>query len=283
MVHIGVGSETYRLWILGHGLVIPERFEISDGVFVSPDTPSLDANTIADACVGFDDYASVISGSGIASFSLAVEGEAGSQDLLQKGWNSLWLFHLLSLACRSPCFSLYSISEGGKPRITRVNRNPFVPPLAEIHSATPAQLQWAKQYKAAFDSLVLVPEFGTAMRCYGNAHYLPDVDVRIMLLWSGIEGLLSVDGELNRRIALYTALMLDGTPSEKAAYFDEVKRAYGIRSRAVHGGGAAKEKLELGYRQASKILSGLLARCVELGRVPTPSELDRLAVTPTLR
>jgi hypothetical protein len=38
-----------------------------------------------------------------------------------------------------------------------------------------------------------------------------------MLLWSGIEGLLSVDGELNRRLALYAALMLEGSADEKVA------------------------------------------------------------------
>ena len=34
------------------------------------------------------------------------------------------------------------------------------------------------------------------MRAYGNSHTLFDPDLRIMLLWSGIEGLLSVDSEL---------------------------------------------------------------------------------------
>ncbi|GAA3725369.1 hypothetical protein GCM10022268_36580 [Sphingomonas cynarae] len=99
-----------------------------------------------------------------------------------------------------------------------------------------------------------------------------------MLLWSGIEGLLSVDAELSRRLALYAALIIDGWPEEKVRYFDQVKNAYGIRSRAVHGGKTKLEKLVEGYHMASRILADLLARCVELGRVPTPTELDHLAV-----
>jgi hypothetical protein len=120
------------------------------------------------------------------------------------------------------------------------------------------------------------------MRCYGNAHYLFDPDTRIMLLWAGIEGLLSVDAELNRRLALYAALLHNGSTAEKIAYFKEVKNAYAIRSRAVHGGRATAETLRVGYQTSSNILMGLLVRCVELGRVPSTDELDALAVSQSL-
>ena len=122
-------------------------------------------------------------------------------------------------------------------------------------------------------------EFSAAMRCYGNAHSLPDHDVRIMLLWAGIEGLLNVDAELSRRLALYSAIMHDGDSDEKFAYYDRVKKAYGVRSRAVHGSGLTKAKVAAGSAEAGAILVGLLAKCVELGRVPTASELDRLAIS----
>jgi hypothetical protein len=59
-----------------------------------------------------------------------------------------------------------------------------------------------------------------AASAYGNAHYLFDFDTRIMLLWAGIGGLLSVDAELSRRLALYAALLHKGTPAEKIAHFD---------------------------------------------------------------
>jgi hypothetical protein len=136
---------------------------------------------------------------------------------------------------------------------------------------------------AAFEREILqerrTPGFNAAIRCYGGAHLLPENDVRIMLLWAGIEGLLSVDAELSRRVALYAAIMLDGSPDEKALYFDEVKKSYAIRSRAVHGSGLKRPQMEEGYRAAGRILIGLVARCVEIGRVPSPAELDRLAVS----
>ncbi|MER9524138.1 HEPN domain-containing protein [Mesorhizobium sp. M0292] len=278
MVGVIAGIDSTKITIFGHGIAIPERFELSPGISLNPAIPPLDISKAADGSRRFSDYAAALQGDEIASFVLEIEDTAGGEELAAKGWNALWLFHLLSVACRTPCLSLYAVCDGSQPAYSAANRTPFVSPLSEIHLATTEQLAWAREHLASFDSLTKVPEFSSAMKCFGNAHYLPDHDIRIMLLWAGIEGLLSVDAELSRRLALYAAILMDGTPDEKAAYFEEVKRAYSIRSQAVHGAKAKPDKLETGYRLASRILIGLLARCVEIGRVPSPAELDRLAV-----
>ena len=278
MVGVAASADSKSIVILGHGLAITEEFELSTGIVVSPAIPKLDLQATVAGCNHFGDYAAALQGSEIATFSLRIEHDEGGRGLVGKAWNALWLFHLLSVACRAPCFSLYSVCDGNQPLFSATNPSPFVRPLADVHTATVTELTWARRYSPAFDELIRVAEFSAAMRCYGNAYLLPEHDVRIMLLWAGIEGLLSVDAELSRRLALYAALLLDGSADEKAAYFDEVKKAYAVRSRAVHGGGLKKSKLEEGYRTAGRILIGLIARCVELGRVPTASELDRLAV-----
>jgi len=69
----------------------------------------------------------------------------------------------------------------------------------------------------------------------------------------------------------------EGDHEEKANWFAEVKKAYGVRSKAVHGGALNEPMLQDGYQQASRILVSLLARCVEIGRVPKSAELDALA------
>ncbi|ESY42558.1 hypothetical protein X747_12450 [Mesorhizobium sp. LNJC384A00] len=282
MVGIIVGTDSTKIMIFGHGITIPERFELSLGVSLDPTVPRLDFSKAAAGSRRFSDYATALQGDEIASFVLEIEDIAGGEELAAKGWNALWLFHLLSVSCCSPCLILYSVSDGSEPAYSGANRTPFVRPLSENHLATLEQLRWAKKHLESFDSLIKVPEFGSAMKCFGNAHYLPDHDIRIMLLWAGIEGLLSVDAELSRRLALYAAILMDGTPEKKAAYFELVKRAYSIRSQAVHGAKAKPEKLETGYHFASRILIGLLKRCVELGRVPSPAEFDRLAAAATI-
>lgn len=103
-----------------------------------------------------------------------------------------------------------------------------------------------------------------------------------MLLWAGIEGLLQVEAEHNRRIALYSAILLEGDEDQKAARFELVKKSYSLRSRVVHGAKPTKEKLEAGFAEATDLLADLLSRCVELGRVPSRDELDRASFTTTL-
>lgn len=280
MVGVAANADSKSIVILGHGLTVGADFNFAPGIVVTSDLPRLDIDATVGGCRHFTDYAAALHGSEIATFALRVEQGGGGERLATKAWNSLWLFHLLSVACRTPCFSLYTVCDGHQPLFSAANPSPFVRPVADIHVATLAQLEWAQRHSTKFDELTRVSEFSAAMVCYGNAHILSEHKVRIMLLWAGIEGLLSVDAELSRRLALYAALLLDGSPDEKAAHFDEVKKAYAVRSRAVHGGGLTKPKLEEGYLTAGRILIGLLARCVELGRVPSPGELDRIAVSP---
>lgn len=283
MSGVAASVDSKSVVILGHGLTIAEEIELTSGIFVSPNIPQLDLNATVAGCRHFSDYAAALHGSEIATFAMRIEHDDGGEALAIKAWNALWLFHLLSIACRSPCFPLYSVCDGAKPLFSATSPSPFVHALPCIHTATTADIGWARRHLAIFNELIDVPEFSAAMRCYGNAHRLPEHDVRIMLLWAGIEGLLSVDAELSRRLALYAALLLDGSPDDKENYFNHVKKAYALRSRAVHGTGLQKLKLEEGYRMAQNILIKLLAKCVELRRVPSSSELDRLAVSPIVR
>jgi hypothetical protein len=282
-VMVSIRTKARKVIIVGHGLFIPERFELSPGIFVESNVPSLNIDEAASGSRHFQDYAAALTGGDLATFCIEVQNEEGGRRLAGKAWNALRLFHLLSLACTSPCFSLYSISLGEKNLYSAANQNLLIRALPEVATATLEQLSWAKKHIQPFNNLVSSPEFSSAMRCYGNSHYLFDLDTRIMLLWAGIEALLSVDGELNRRLALYAAMMLEGTGDEKIAFFNEVKKAYAIRSRAVNGGRADATKLQERYQTTSRILSRLLARCVELGRVPSPLELDNLAVSQTVR
>ena len=282
MVGVASGLDSKKITIFGHGIVVPERFEISEGIALCPYVPRLDLETTVAGCPTFADYAAALQGNEIASFTIEVEHVSGGKELAIKAWNSLWLFHLLSVACKAPCLMLYSMSDGQNPLYSAASPTPFIKPVEKNCVATLDRLTWAKENQSKFNNLIKNSEFGSAMRCFGGAHYLMTNDVRIMLLWAGIEGLLSVDAELSRRLALYAALIIEGTSEQKIAYFEKVKKAYVVRSRVVHGGTANPAKLKQGYEMASSILADLLVRCVELGKVPSPKELDLLAVEATV-
>lgn len=276
MVAVSIAKNATTVEIAGIGVLVIGPFELEPGLTLLPGGPSINMDEAAKSARDFVDYAAVVRNEPFVTFSLRVE-EAQNDALAAKGWNSLWDFHLLSVAARRPCCSIYSVSRGPEDLALSVaNRNIiFNPPApSEILSD---DLEWMKANRGRFHALIGDKHFNTAMRCYANSHYLFDLDMRVMLLWSGIEGLLSVDAELTRRIALHAAMMLVGTPEEKVAHFDRVKKAYNIRSKAVHGGDATNAQLETGYAEASLILIALLRRCVELGRVPSAKELDGLA------
>lgn len=196
-------------------------------------------------------------------------------------WNALWLFYLISVACRSPCFPLFSMGAKGEP-IGLINRNVVIRPLPAIHDMTAEEFAWARKNARSFDALADDKRFSRSMLAFGNAQYFADYDSRIMLLWAGIEGLLGVEHELNFRIPLYLALLIGGSADEKLRYFSKVKDIYGVRSRVVHGAAIKEQKRVAGFEATNKILIDALARCVEIGRVPTVDDFNRAALSGSL-
>lgn len=274
MVGIAVGPG-HEVHIVGHGLTIASDFGLATGVIISAATP-MRQTSVATNMSRLSEDTALLAMERLADFSLVIDDARGGELLAAKAWNSLWTFSLLALAIGSPVMPLYSYAQGAGFAVA--NRNLFFKPLPGPVPATLEKLQWAADHYEAFGKLLSNKAFTSAQRYYNNAHYLPDDDARIMLLWAGIEGLVGVDAEITRRLALNAAILLDGSAEEKAEIFAAVKAAYKLRSRVVHGGGGDAETLRRGYEFASDLLARLLRRVVELGRVPEVAEYDRIAV-----
>jgi hypothetical protein len=283
MTRIIVDNNSKRAWIVGHGITLQDNFQIAPGVSVIGNVPQVSIEEFANGADDFSDYAACLSMSTISSFALMIEDEAGGPALVAKTWNALWLFGLLSLACSTHCISLYCISGSEPPKFSIANRNRVIHASRRLVDASIEQFKWSAEHYERYNVLIKNERFSTALRYMTNAHYLFDFDARIMLLWAGIEGLLDVGGELRNRIALHASIMLDGDADTKQAYFRRVRAAYDTRSKVVHGSARDKGKIEEGYNFASEVLTRLLAKCVELGRVPTQMELDHLAISPIMK
>ncbi|HUE80390.1 MAG TPA: hypothetical protein VMN38_12275 [Sphingomicrobium sp.] len=269
---------------MGHGLEIPERFKLAPGIHVQPNIPAFSPEVAAEGCQTPHELFAVLSMRDIATFSIEVEHKGGPGALGTKAWNALWHFHLLSVACGSPAFPLFTVSEGTNFTEFGVsNRNLIVNPVEQLKAVTVQQLAWARRSRSRFDRLVRDARFGVAIRYFGNSHYLFDMESRVMLLWAGIEALLEVEAEQSRRIALYCALMFDSDVAAKARQYERVKKAYGVRSRVVHGKRLTQAARRESYSTGSEILVRLLAKAVDLGRVPTQKELDSLATSGKLK
>lgn len=274
-MRIDVGTATF-VNLVGHGITVEAEREIAPGIYITGQAPTNDSSFGSRTVGQLRETLNVMSMEPLADFSLHITSDQGGQALAAKTWNALWIFHLLALACRRPVMPLYCAANHGT-RFTLANRNLVIHRLPSVAPASDADIDWATEHFAAFHDLLAENRFQNAVRCYGNAHYLFDDDAKIMLLWAGIEGLLDIDAELRRRIALHAAILLDGTPGEKALYFERVKKGYDVRSRVVHGSRAKPEVLQQGYALAGEVLLTLLRKCVELGRVPSAAELDERA------
>jgi hypothetical protein len=279
MVSIAVGPGKSVL-ITGHGVAVTEDFALAPGITLTAEIPR-QTNSFGSTISQLPTQAALLVMETVADFSLRIEHSEGGEALAAKAWSALWLFSLLSLAFRSPIIPLYSYAKG--PGFAVANRNLIIQRRPTVSEPAPELLAWAAANVERFNSLLSDRRFEAAQRYYNNAHHLFDDDAKIMLLWAGIEGLLGVDAEISRRIALHAAILLDGTPDEKAATYQAVKKAYAARSKVIHGTGMDRKSLSSACEFASELLAKVLRKMVDLGRVPSMAELDRVAASGSLQ
>src|SRR6185437_14102474 len=276
-VRISVPANIESMRILGYGIKVKSAFVLADGIEVGYEVPKLDLKVaVKSAENNILHYAGFNIMSTQASFALVISVPGGGRDLAIKTWNSLWVFWLLSLACDVDCFSLYTVTETGADY--GIANHEITLTFGRVRSGTERRLTWARAHFNTFNELIDEQKFSTALRYHGNAHHLRDIGARIMLLWAGIECLLGVQGEQRSRVSLYSAILCGGSPSLRFKKLTEVKKAYDRRSQVVHGGSVKHEEMEASAEFAAQLLRGLLRKCLELGRVPTPDEIDQTAV-----
>jgi hypothetical protein len=281
MTRVVAAPNADTVCICGTGLRVSEDFPITPEITIRPTPPRHELQTVANGCDEFSDYAAIISMMPYGSFYIEVRHEGDGRQLAAKAWNSLWLFHLLGLACKAPCDSLYAWSgiEVTRFSVARpYSHFQYEEDRGEIE-ATHQQLAWTRRHLDSFEILQKNPAFVSSLRSYSNAHHLFGLESRIMLLWAGIECLFKVSNEISRTLALYSALLLNANDSDsRYALYKKIKKEYDHRSKVVHGTIDKNLQLREAYESANEILVSLLARCVEISRVPTSEEFDRAAL-----
>ena len=114
--------------------------------------------------------------------------------------------------------------------------------------------------------------YRNAVHCLASYRWHSMPRAQLALIWSGIEGLFQVDYELSFRLSLYIAKYL--SPKSRArqrTIFDEVKKLYGIRSKAVHG--AKLKEPGDAVKKSLKLLRRLVVKSAEKGALPKSDEL----------
>lgn len=200
MTGVGVAAGSKEIYLLGHGVKTAGEVNLDRNETLVADFPRFtssaeeESDYVTAACLRYMDS--------IANSSFRIGHAKSRKDLITLAWNHLWTFRLISLACRSPFISLFSISVG--PKETRrviSNRYGIFPALHEVHTLDAAEVDWARENYSGFWSVMEDDRFQHSLRYLSNSYFIRDPEAQLMLVWAGIERLLGTESEL--RVAVF--------------------------------------------------------------------------------
>jgi len=136
---------------------------------------------------------------------------------------------------------------------------------------------WATGHlKSFFDLYYGGGTFRIASEALCTHHHAPNLRLILAHLWAGVESLFDIDQELRFRLACYIPTILEERGIARHSLFKEVLKSYDVRCKAVHGADIPDKKLHEHIQFVKRILSLLLCKSLELGRVLKKAEIEKL-------
>lgn len=268
-------STVYRLLT---GLVVPESVQLSNHIVLLPaDTSHLDFDTALATCAGPDDIAVV------AAFIPRVTAQfritaSSPKELAIHAWNSFWDALLLSAIFHAEIsFNLDSTSKAEdiskKSTLRATNLKMFGLSNQEPRLISETDTKWLADNYDSAKELLSLESFQNAVHCMASYRWHTMPRVRMAILWAGIEGLFGATSEIRFRLSVCTARFLHpGDEGARNATFNDVKRLYNTRSKAVHGS-KTKNAINDEVKESAALLCQLLLRCIEVGSLPDEKDL----------
>jgi hypothetical protein len=116
--------------------------------------------------------------------------------------------------------------------------------------------------------------FRLALEAAIDWRYSKEPRLAIARLWSGIEAIFGISSELGYRISILSASLLEPRGELRKARFNQVKKLYGLRSKAVHGEALSQEQLVSAMEDSYNLLRELLLYVNEKRHVLTGNDFD---------
>ncbi len=165
-------------------------------------------------------------------------------------------------------------------RLLEAHMNIMVPKDSRKEELTPSDARWIKDHFVTMDILTTENEnIRYALEAAIDWRYLKDPRAAIARLWSGIEAIFSIKGELIYRISLVAASLLAPRGEKRVDQFYEFKKLYNLRSQAVHGEPMEEQRLLKATSDSYNLLCQLLRLILEKGRPLRREDLDRAVLT----
>ena len=138
-------------------------------------------------------------------------------------------------------------------------------------------LNWVVQRMKRTFELYEEPGFRLGFDSLNEAPFQSTERMSVATSWAGIESLLGVEHELSYRIPMYLAVLLSDDPESRVAIRNQVKKLYGLRSKAVHGAGIKEAVLVKTAEESWVLLRDVLIYMIDSDNdLPTPETFDRL-------
>lgn len=272
---IGGRRATY-LYVSGIG--VKREIELGSGLTLLPAKLSCSPNCLRCVMETAADFhiASLIAPS-IGS-QLKVCGK-GSRDVAMKSWNATWDVLLLGAMFAIEADSVLHSATDAR-RITsksaifvthyHIRQFAFTPGYVFDDNCISIL---EKRFPDARNLMLKEKQFQNAIHCLATYRWHTQPRAQLALLWSGIEGLFSIDSELSFRISLYAAKFLHPNDASRATKeFKLVRRLYAQRSKAVHGG-EMKGDPHTVVSDSARLLLSLVIECVARQGIPQPEDL----------
>lgn len=145
-----------------------------------------------------------------------------------------------------------------------------------VRTVAENDLRWVGQNLISFADLLEKPQFRLAVDSLCTHHQMASKRMAATMLWSGVEALFSISAELRFRLASCIAATLEDRGTERIGCYRRVKRLYDFRSRLVHGTTAGEEAIDQHVIEVRQILSRLICRFTEAGRIPDDAQTEEL-------
>lgn len=140
-----------------------------------------------------------------------------------------------------------------------------------------ADLEWVENNMLNLLELAIAnPQLEIAIESVSTFHQQGSLRMSIVALWAGIEALLNVYSELRFRLSIELAAYLGQNQSEKISIYNQLKKMYDIRSKAVHGAKMDDSILVKHILETRGILRRILIKIAENNSIPTSDELEAL-------
>ena len=142
----------------------------------------------------------------------------------------------------------------------------------------PDDCEWVRDNLLRLLELSDDERFNTALDALCTYMHAANYRMMAAQLWAGVEALFDVQFEISFRLPLLAALFLKARGSECRKIRKHVKALYTERSNAIHGGKIDESALRKHVNHVRTLLSNLLGKMIQDGKVPTKDDFDDLTV-----